>query len=319
MSGHDEDKSYTKAEILEARLINLSERAKDISGEMKLIVEDMRSVVMSASAMAARPPSTSEGASCVCYQVVPGSGRVTQVSECPVHGAAQAGEGAGESYPGQAYFHEHNANIRRAELASELPAGAGPRPYAIVWIVEQNGRVHSCHATREHAEKEKGTNLVMPIAPWAILGSETARATQVSTEGEPCAIAPSVTNSAVAPVTGNTADTITSPARIWRRGPRPGETNTPLFEAIWRVVKDWEIQTPNGSWYSCTGDDVRGIIDSIAPVSTEEGRVKDALRWMKQESVRTDIGPSRREAFELSWRKLEAALAPAVAETQETE
>lgn len=52
--------------------------------------------------------------------------------------------------------------------------------------------------------------------------------------------------------------------QTWRREPRPGETETPLFNAIWRVVKDWEIKTPTGSWYSATGNDVCGIIDSLA-------------------------------------------------------
>jgi len=40
----------------------------------------------------------------------------------------------------------------------------------------------------------------------------------------------------------------------------------------------------------------------------EMGGLREAAEWMKAQSQRTDIGPSRREAFELSWRKLEAAL-----------
>jgi hypothetical protein len=43
-------------------------------------------------------------------------------------------------------------------------------PYQSVWIVEQDGRVHSCHATREHALTEKGERLRMPENPWGILG-----------------------------------------------------------------------------------------------------------------------------------------------------
>lgn len=38
-----------------------------------------------------------------------------------------------------------------------------------VWIVLQNGRLHSVHASRESAEKEKGENLIIDT-PWRVHG-----------------------------------------------------------------------------------------------------------------------------------------------------
>ncbi len=61
-----------------------------------------------------------------------------------------------------------------------------------------------------------------------------------------------------------------------------------LFNAIWRVVKNWEIQTPNGSWYSCTGDDVCGIIDSIAeaaPTVTVGAPAELIAKWRDKAQV----------------------------------
>ena len=66
-------------------------------------------------------------------------------------------------------------NKLEKQLATELlkfMRGPAPRRYETVWIVEQDRRVHSVHATREHAEKEKGNRLKYPETPWAVLGSE---------------------------------------------------------------------------------------------------------------------------------------------------
>jgi hypothetical protein len=57
-----------------------------------------------------------------------------------------------------------------------------------------------------------------------------------------------------------------------RREPQPGETETPIFNAIWNVVKNWEIQTKTGSWYSATGNDVCAIIDAIADLRPADKR-----------------------------------------------
>lgn len=70
----------------------------------------------------------------------------------------------------------------------ERAKASASHKYDTVWIVEQNGHVHSCHATLEHARTEKGENLRMPNAPWAILGSERAVAINSNTpQGLPVA------------------------------------------------------------------------------------------------------------------------------------
>jgi hypothetical protein len=48
-----------------------------------------------------------------------------------------------------------------------------------------------------------------------------------------------------------------------RREPRLGETDTPVFNAIWDVVKSWERTNGSTRW-SVTGNDVCEIIDAIS-------------------------------------------------------
>jgi hypothetical protein len=70
-----------------------------------------------------------------------------------------------------------------------------------------------------------------------------------------------------------------------RREPRPGEIETPLFNAIWNVVKDWEVNDGGVKW-SVTGNDVCEIIDAVTP--------KEHLKYIQQfllEMYQTMVDP----------------------------
>jgi hypothetical protein len=51
-------------------------------------------------------------------------------------------------------------------------------------------------------------------------------------------------------------------------------TKTPEFEAIWRVIKDWDINVPGAyrGYMGATGNHVRAILDALhAPAPAKEG------------------------------------------------
>ncbi len=212
--------------------------------------------------------------------------------------------------------------------ADELPAGAGPRTYAIVWIVEQNGRVHSCHATREHAEKEKGTNLVMPIAPWAILGSETARAMPVETGALRDAICQALAAqhlhidtrelSIVMDVIGRATPVSTAP-------PRKGDKV--LVEATYagHLPEKPEVYYVRYGHEGLPSMVAAELVHPIAPVSTEEGRAhaKELAKWltMALSVMNRNVYDGAMNALKAyhQWEYRQRALAPAVAETRAQE
>lgn len=52
--------------------------------------------------------------------------------------------------------------------------------------------------------------------------------------------------------------------RLPRGFDKPVNTEHPLFESIWRAIKDWDLQRSHGLGYaSATGTDVQTIIDAI--------------------------------------------------------
>ena len=78
---------------------------------------------------------------------------------------------------------------RPAASQGALPPRGGPFHPILdtlrdtVWIVEQNERVHSVHATRESAMKEMGENLRIG-APWKVHGTSLAASQPATAAGE---------------------------------------------------------------------------------------------------------------------------------------
>ena len=66
------------------------------------------------------------------------------------------------------------------------------------------------------------------------------------------------------------------------RDPKPGETETPLFNAIWEVIKGWDINVPEeyGGYMGAIGNHVCAIIDAIQPENEQrrEGREMTPIR-----------------------------------------
>jgi len=99
-----------------------------------------------------------------------------------------------------------------------------------------------------------------------------------------------------------------------RRRPAPSEHGRPTGhteEIVQLNDTQWEYVCSCGWRGGQLFDhwkDVRKAAQQPTTSEQEMGGLREAAEWMKAQSQRTDIGPSRREAFELSWRKLEAAL-----------
>lgn len=56
--------------------------------------------------------------------------------------------------------------------------------------------------------------------------------------------------------------------------PTPDMLNDPLFEAIWKVIKTWDINVPDAYFGYCgaSGNHVRAILDGIVAAQTQNNR-----------------------------------------------
>ena len=48
-----------------------------------------------------------------------------------------------------------------------------------------------------------------------------------------------------------------------RRDPTPENIQSPLFKAIWQVIRHWDADTDGQGYHECTGTDVMEIVEAI--------------------------------------------------------
>jgi len=70
--------------------------------------------------------------------------------------------------------------------------------------------------------------------------------------------------------------------------PTPEMLKSPEFEAVWDLIKTWEIKTPKGDDLVVTGRHVRAILDSI-----KESRPRTAMEIIKVLQYKDPGGRSR--------------------------
>ena len=90
--------------------------------------------------------------------------------------------------------------------------------------------------------------------------------------------------------------------------PTPEMLASPEFEAVWQVIKNWEVDHGGGMRSGATGNDVRAILDALARVPMTQDEIDDVGALVK--AARKHVNEEHDTQYAMPTDELEAALKP---------